>query len=70
VFLVSQAAQRVARNQYASGLLDFQTGLDAERTFVSFGDQLAQSKWQVTSNLTSLYKALGGRWTTMPGVLP
>ena len=69
----SQAAQRaaeLARDQYASGLIDFQTVLDAERTLLSFGDQLAQSKGQVTSNLISLYKALGGGWTTMPGMAP
>ena len=42
VFSVSQAAHRVAElasDECASGLLDFQTMLDAERTFVSFGDQ-------------------------------
>lgn len=42
VLLVSQAAHRVAElasDECASGSLDFQTMLDAERTFVSFGDQ-------------------------------
>ena len=49
--MVSQAGQRVAelaRKQYASGLLDFQTVLEAKRTFVVW-HQLAQSKGQVTS---------------------
>ena len=69
----NQAAQRaaeLARDQYASGLIDFQTVLDAERTVLSFQDQVAQSKGQVTSNLISLYKALGGGWTAMTGTPP
>jgi NodT family efflux transporter outer membrane factor (OMF) lipoprotein len=69
----NQAAQRaaeLARDQYASGLIDFQTVLDAERTVLSFQDQVAQSEGQVTSNLISLYKALGGGWTAMTGTPP
>jgi NodT family efflux transporter outer membrane factor (OMF) lipoprotein len=62
----TQAARRaaeLARVQYTSGLIDFQSVLDAERSLLSFQDQLAQSQGQVTSNLISLYKALGGGWT-------
>lgn len=69
----TQAAQRaaeLAREQYASGLIDFQTVLDAERTVLSFQDQVAQSKGQVTSNVISLYKALGGGWTATVGMPP
>ena len=69
----TQAAQRaaeLARDQYASGLIDFQTVLDAERSVLSFQDQLAQSKGQVTSNVISLYKALGGGWTVVTGAQP
>ena len=69
----TQAAQRaaqLARDQYASGLIDFQTVLDAERSVLSFQDQLAQSKGQVTANVISLYKALGGGWTPMTGMPP
>jgi NodT family efflux transporter outer membrane factor (OMF) lipoprotein len=69
----TQAAQRaveLARDQYASGLIDFQTVLDTERSLLSFEDQLAQSKGQVTSNLISLYKALGGGWTPLAAVPP
>jgi len=69
----TQAAQRaaeLARDQYTSGLIDFQTVLDAERSVLSFQDQLAQSKGQVTSNLISLYKALGGGWTNVTGAQP
>ncbi len=61
----TQAAERaaeLARDQYTSGLIDFQTVLDSQRSVLSFQDQLAQSKGQVTANLISLYKALGGGW--------
>jgi NodT family efflux transporter outer membrane factor (OMF) lipoprotein len=66
----AQLAAELARNQYASGLIDFQSVLDAERSLLTFQDQLAQSRGQVTSNLISLYKALGGGWTAMAGAQP
>jgi NodT family efflux transporter outer membrane factor (OMF) lipoprotein len=69
----TQAAQRsaeLARDQYASGLIDFQSVLDSERSVLSFQDQLAQSKGEVTSNVIRLYKALGGGWTPMKGMPP
>jgi NodT family efflux transporter outer membrane factor (OMF) lipoprotein len=66
----AQRAAELARDQYASGLIDFQTVLDSERSVLSFQDQLAQSRGQVTSNLISLYKALGGGWTAMTGAPP
>jgi NodT family efflux transporter outer membrane factor (OMF) lipoprotein len=66
----AQKAADLARNQYASGLIDFQSVLDAERSLLTFQDQLAQSRGQVTSNLISLYKALGGGWTVMAGAQP
>jgi NodT family efflux transporter outer membrane factor (OMF) lipoprotein len=68
-----QSAQRaadLARDQYSSGLIDFQSVLDAERTLLNAQDQLAQSKGQVTANVISLYKALGGGWTNLPGMAP
>jgi len=59
----AQVAAALARNQYASGLSDFQSVLDSERSLLSFQEQLVQSDGQVVSNLISLYKALGGGWT-------
>ena len=56
----AQKAEELARNQDASGLIDFQSVLDAQCSLLTFQDQLAQSRGQVTSNLISLYKALGG----------
>ncbi|UCD36064.1 MAG: efflux transporter outer membrane subunit [Nitrospiraceae bacterium] len=63
----SQAAQRaeeLARSQYASGLIDFQAVLTAQRSLLSLQDQLASSRADVTSDLISLYKALGGGWSS------
>jgi NodT family efflux transporter outer membrane factor (OMF) lipoprotein len=64
----SQASQRavdLARSRYLSGLTDFQSVLDAQRSLLALKDQLAESEGQVTSNLIMLYKALGGGWTCM-----
>ena len=69
LFEGAQAAERaltLAQDQYGSGLIDFQTVLDSQRSLYLLQDQLAQSEGQVTSNLVRLYKALGGGWT--PGV--
>ena len=64
----TQAAERavdLARTRYASGLIDFQIVLDAERSLLSVQNQLAQSDGAVISNLITLYKALGGGWTCL-----
>jgi outer membrane protein TolC len=37
--------------------------LEAERSLLSFRDQLAQSDGAVVTNLIKLYKAMGGGWT-------
>ena len=61
----AQQATQLARDQYQAGLVDFSNVLDAQRTLLSFEDNLAQSDGAVTSNLVRLYKALGGGWTTI-----
>jgi outer membrane protein, multidrug efflux system len=61
--LAARRAVALSRDQYASGLIDFQTVLESERALLSFEDQLTQSEQQVTANLISLYKALGGGWS-------
>jgi len=64
----TQAAQRavdLSLNQYSSGLIDFQDVLVSQRALFSFQEQFAASEGSVTSNLISLYKALGGGWTSM-----
>lgn len=61
----AQLAVDLVREQYAAGLIDFQTVLDSQRSLLSFQDQLATSNGKVTSNLISLYKSLGGGWTSL-----
>jgi multidrug efflux system outer membrane protein len=63
----TRAAKRavlLSESQYKAGLTDFTNVLDAQRSLLSFQEQLAQSKGKVTSNLVRLYKALGGGWTS------
>jgi NodT family efflux transporter outer membrane factor (OMF) lipoprotein len=61
----AQLAAQLAQNQYQTGLVDFNDVLDAQRSLLSFEDQLAESNGTVTSNLVRLYKTLGGGWTSL-----
>ena len=63
----TQAAKRavlLSESQYRAGLTDFTSVLDAQRSLLSFQEQLALSKGNVTAYLVRLYKALGGGWTS------
>jgi NodT family efflux transporter outer membrane factor (OMF) lipoprotein len=61
----AQAAAELAEIKYRTGLVDFTTVLEAERSLLSFRDQLAQSDGAIITNLVKLYKALGGGWTAL-----
>ena len=61
----AETAAELAQYEYQAGLTDFNNVLEAQRSVLSFQDQLAQSDGAVTSNLIRLYKALGGGWTPM-----
>lgn len=64
----SRAASRavhLSEQQYRSGLIDFTSVLDAQRSQLSFQEQLAISDGTVTGNLVRLYKALGGGWSPL-----
>jgi len=61
----ARTAADLARDQYASGLIDFQQVLDAQRTLYALEDQLTQSRGAVTTDVIQLYKALGGGWTRL-----
>jgi outer membrane protein TolC len=63
--LAAQKAAELAQHKYQAGLTDFNNVLDAQRSLLSFQDQLAQSDGTVTSNLVRLYKALGGGWESL-----
>ncbi len=59
----SNAAQ-LAGQRYGSGLVDFQTVLDTQRSVLSTQDSLASAEADVASDQVRLYKALGGGWVT------
>ncbi len=61
----AKQAVELANNKYQSGLIAFSEVLDAERSLLSYEDELVQSEGTVTTNLISLYKALGGGWTSL-----
>jgi NodT family efflux transporter outer membrane factor (OMF) lipoprotein len=60
-----RSAAELAEQEYQAGLMDFNSVLDAQRSLLSFQDQLAQSEGMVITNLIRLYKALGGGWTSL-----
>ncbi|MCL4782696.1 MAG: efflux transporter outer membrane subunit [Bryobacterales bacterium] len=53
----------LAQQMYNSGLQNFLTVLDAQRSKLTLENQLAQSQASITNNLVQLYKALGGGWS-------
>ena len=57
-------AALLARQRYASGLIDFLTVLDTQRTLLAIEDSLASTEAESASALVRLYKALGGGWTS------
>lgn len=56
----------IAEYRYASGLADFLSVLDAQRTQLSLDEQLAGSTGELARAQIRLYKALGGDWSTEP----
>jgi outer membrane protein, multidrug efflux system len=60
----ARQAYALAKIKYEAGLTDFTTLIGTENSFLSLQDELAKSNGTVTSNLVSLYKALGGGWTS------
>ncbi|MBN2332452.1 MAG: efflux transporter outer membrane subunit [Deltaproteobacteria bacterium] len=58
----ARQVEALAAIQYHAGLVDFAAVLDAQRSLLSFEDQLAESDGMVTANLVRLYKVLGGGW--------
>jgi outer membrane protein, multidrug efflux system len=55
-------AAMLSRQRYGSGLVDFQTVLDTQRTQLATEDGLASARADVSSDHVRLYKALGGGW--------
>ena len=55
-------AALLARQRYDSGLVDFQTVLETQRTQFSTQDGLATATADVSADHVRLFKALGGGW--------
>ncbi len=60
-------AARLSGQRYESGLVDFQTVLETQRTQLSTEDALATARASVLTSLVQLYKALGGGWPSQQG---
>lgn len=55
-------AALMAQQRYASGLIDFATVLETQRTQLSAQDSVATTVASIAADHVRLYKALGGGW--------
>ena len=55
-------AALLATQRYASGVIDFQTVLETQRTLLNVQDSVASAETELASAHVRLYKALGGGW--------
>lgn len=55
-------ADLLARQRYASGLIDFRTVLDTQRTLLATQDSVESTRASLSADHVRLYKALGGGW--------
>ncbi len=58
----AQNAALLAQNRYNSGLTDFQTVLQTQRTLLGAQDSVASLQADLSSNHVRLIKAMGGGW--------
>ena len=58
----AREAVKLAGDEYQAGLISFSDVLESERSLLTYENNLAVSEGTVTTNLISLYKALGGGW--------
>lgn len=56
-------AELLARQRYDSGLIDFATVLDTQRTLLSTQDSVQTTLASLSADHVRLYKAMGGGWT-------
>ena len=68
-------AALIARLRYASGLIDFQTVLETQRSLLGTQDSVAITATDLSADHVRLYKALGGGWqpgseSIIPSVTP
>ena len=55
-------AALMARQRYSSGLVDFQTVLETQRSMFNTQDAVASTTTDLSTDHVRLYKALGGGW--------
>lgn len=58
----AEQAALLATQRYSSGLVDFQTVLDTQRSLLSTQDSVAATEAELSADHVRLYKALGGGW--------
>jgi NodT family efflux transporter outer membrane factor (OMF) lipoprotein len=57
-------ADLLAGQRYASGLIDFRSVLETQRTLLSTQDSVEATRASLSADHVRLYKALGGGWTS------
>jgi NodT family efflux transporter outer membrane factor (OMF) lipoprotein len=58
----AEQAALLAKQRYSSGLVDFQTVLETQRTLLTTQDGVATTLADLSADHVRLYKALGGGW--------
>lgn len=61
----AQEAEALSQDLFKAGLINFDAVLDAQRSLLTFQDDLAISEGTVIGRLIGLYKALGGGWSNI-----
>ncbi len=59
----ASSAALLATQRYASGLIDYRTVLDTQRSLIAVQSDLASTRAALSADHVRLYKALGGGWT-------
>ena len=59
----ARTAALLASQRHASGLIDFQTVLETQRTLLNVQDSVTSAQAEVAAAHVRLYKALGGGWS-------
>jgi NodT family efflux transporter outer membrane factor (OMF) lipoprotein len=66
--LAAREAAALADDRYEAGLIDLLVVLDTQRTLLSLEEQRVAARADLTATFSTLYRALGGGWTsTLPG---
>ena len=64
--VAAASADTLARQRFASGLVDFQTVLETQRTAFGAQDAVVSARSELARNHVQLYRSLGGGWREAP----